>query len=414
MTPLSRLSRVTRCLLLALLLSSLTAQGGRHKEPPTLVVAYFGQWSLANDPPFYLKNLVSNGSAALVNQLNYSQSAVKGGRCSIADPKADLNTAYNRENSVNGKDDGQFRGYFHQLQELKRRYPRLKILISLEGAGADFALGAKPENRQAFVTSCVDTFLRGHFAPGIVEPGIFDGIDVDWEYPQAADADNFRELLQEFRRQMETVRPGLRLSIAVGPSPRMEPGTDFAHIARLVDQIGVMNYDYTGPWSKTTGFLAPLFPNPGHRSGSIAVSMSAYEDAGVPREKLLMGVPFYGYEWSGVAGTDHGLFQAGSGVEGDRPFRYIRTLTTPASVYRDPPSRAPWLFDGQNFWTYDDAVSVGYKVSYAARQHLGGIMIWELSEDTANGELLKAASYALRHPVSVDVQPGQTDWDHKP
>jgi chitinase len=382
-----------------------------------IVVAYFGQWSLENDPPFYLKNLVTNGSAALLNQLNYSQSSVKGGRCSLADPKADLNTAFSRQNSVSGKADGPaapFRGYFHQLKELKKRYPRLKILISLEGAGFDFAQGAKPENRQVFVTSCVDTFLRGHFAPGIVEPGIFDGIDVDWEYPQAADADNFRELLQEFRRQMNAVRPGLRLSIAVGPSPRMEPGTDFGHIARLVDQIGVMNYDYNGPWSKTTGFLAPLFPNPRHRSGSIALSMEAYESAGVPREKLLMGVPFYGYEWSGVAGTDHGLFQAGHGVEGDRPYSYIRTLTTPASVFRDPPSRSPWLFDGQNFWTYDDAVSVGYKVSYAARQHLGGVMIWELSEDTANGELLRAAAYALRHPAVIDVQPGQTNWDHKP
>jgi chitinase len=297
---------------------------------------------------------------------------------------------------------------------LKRRYPKLKILISLEGAGADFAQGAKPENRRAFVTSCVDTFIRGHFAPGIVERGIFDGIDVDWEYPQTADADNFRELLKEFRRQLNAVRPGLRLSIAVGPSPRMEPGTDFAQIAGVVDQIGVMNYDYNGPWNKTTGFLAPLFPDTRHHSGSIVTSVAAYTGAGVPSEKLLMGVPFYGYEWSGVNGIDHGLFQAGHGVEGDRPYRYIRTLVRPDSAFRDPPSRTPWLFDGQNFWTYDDAVSVGYKVSYAARQHLGGVMIWELSEDTVNGELLKAAYHSLRHPAVMEVQPEQALWDHKP
>jgi chitinase len=398
---------VTRCFLLLLFCLWLllpNSAGLLHHDGHPALVGYFGQWSLKNDPPFYLRNLVANGSAAVLNQLNYSQASVKGGRCSVADPNADLNTAYDRQSSVSGKPDNpgaRFRGYFHQLKELKERYPHLEVLISLEGAAADFAQDARPENRQIFVSSCVDTFLRGHFAPGIVEPGIFDGVDVDWEYPQAGDADNFRELLEEFRRQMTSVRPGLRLAVAVGPSPRMEPGTDFAEITRLVDQIGVMNYDYTGPWNSTTGFLAPLFPDARHRSGSIVGSIAAYESVGVPRAKLLMGVPFYGYQWSGVNSVDHGLFQAGHGVEGDRPYRYIRTLTPPYSVYRDPASRSPWLFDGQNFWTYDDAVSVGYKVSYAAQQHLGGIMIWELSEDTTDGALLRAAAGSLRHPAVV-------------
>ncbi len=380
---------------------------GVHHHPRGLVVGYFGQWSLHNDPPYYVKDLVTNGSAALLDQINYSQASVKDGRCSIADPNADLNTVYTDRNSVSGRPDNPaapFRGYFHQLRELKRRYPHLKILISLEGAAASFAEDARPANRVAFVASCVDTFLRGHFGPGIVEPGIFDGIDVDWEYPQAGDADNFRALLEEFRRQMNAVRSGLRLSVAVGPHPRMEPGTDFATIARLVDQIGVMNYDYHGPWSATTGFLAPLFSDPGHpgRSGNIATSMAAYESAGVPRGKLLMGVPFYGYGWTGVNGTDHGLFQPGHGVDGDRPYRYIRTLATSGSLHRDPRSQAPWLYDGTSFWTYDDPVSVRYKVSYAAQQHLGGIMIWELSEDTAEGDLLRAAHRSLRHPLDAD------------
>ena len=145
---------------------------------------------------------------------------------------------------------------------MKKRYPRLKILISLEGAAAGFSEDAKPENRKAFVASCVDIFIHGNFAPGIHESGIFDGFDIDWEYPQAEDAANFRALLEEFRQTDARCAAGLRLSIAVGHSPHMLAGVDFAAIAPLVDQIGVMNYDYTGPWSKTTGFLAPLFTNP--------------------------------------------------------------------------------------------------------------------------------------------------------
>jgi chitinase len=376
----------------------------RAKAAHPLLVGYFPQWGLYYDQPYYVKQLVDNGSVALLDQINYAQGFVSNGKCSVADPNADLNTTYTAENSVSGEPDdpaSPFRGYFHQLKELKKRYPRLKILISLEGAAAGFAHDAQAENRKAFVASCIDTFIRGNFAPGIHEPGIFDGFDVDWEYPQDADAANFTALLREFRKQMRAVRPGLRLSIAVGHSPHMHTGVDFAAIAPLVDQVGVMNYDYTGPWSHTTGFLAPLFSNPTdpHHPNSIETNIADYIAAGIPAGKLLMGVPFYGYGWTGVNQTNNGLYQSGHAVRGDQPYRYIRTLIENSSVYRDPRSQAPWLYDGQNFWTYEDAVSVRYKVSYAANQHLGGVMIWELSEDTADAILLNTASSALLNPI---------------
>jgi chitinase len=391
---------------------------GPAKNPHPILVGYFPQWGLYYEQPYYVKHLVDNGSAALLDQMNYAQGFVSGGKCSVADPNADLNATYTAANSVSGRGDdpaSPFRGYFHQLKELKRRYPQLKILISLEGNPAGFAEDARPENRRAFVASCVDIFLRGQFAAGIQEPGIFDGFDLDWEYPKGDDAANFQALLEEFRRQMDAMRPGLRLSIALGHSPRMLPGTDFAAIAPLVDEVGVMNYDYTGPWSPTTGFLAPLFSNstdPRH-SNSIEQNISDYEAAGVPAEKLLMGVPFYGYSWIAVERTNNGLFQTGHGVRGDQPYRYIRTLTPGFSTYRDARSQAPWLFDGTTFWTYEDAVSVRYKVSYAAKERLGGAMIWELSDDTSDAELLNSAHLALLHPIRASVfeenaqQPGQ-------
>ena len=370
-----------------------------------LVVGYFPQWGIYSPQPYYVKSLITNGSAPRLDQINYAQGFVSGGHCSLADPNADLNTPYTAETSVNGLPDdpnSPFRGYFHQLQELKLRYPQLKILISLEGKAADFAQDAQPENRREFVSSCIDTFIRGHFASGVTKPGLFDGFDIDWESPQAADAANFRALLEEFRRQMNAVRPGLRLSIAVDQAPEALPGTDFAAIAKLVDQVGVMNYDYAGPWSKTTGFLAPLFGR-NSRALSIEHSIASYRALGVPQRKLLMGLPFYGYGWTEVGSTNNGLFQAGSAVRGDRPYNYIRTLATPLSAYRDPRSQAPWIFDGQSFWTYEDPVSVRYKVSYARDQHLGGVMIWELSGDTTDAELLNTVYRSLHHPLKPKV-----------
>lgn len=370
-----------------------------------IVVGYFPQWGIYSPEPYYVKTLVSTRGAARLDQINYSQGAVRDGRCSIADPNADLATIYSRQHSVSGRADdpkSRFRGYFHQLEELKRRYPRIKILISLEGKASDFAQDATPERRRAFVSSCVNTFLRGQFAPGIVKPGIFDGIDVDWESPEQPDAANFRALLIEFRRQMDALRPGLRLSIAVGDTPQMLPGTNFAALAPIVDQFGIMNYDDAGPWNTNTGFLAPLFASPTAPRDAISIerSIAAYKAAGVPAHKLLMGLPFYGYSWTSVANTNNGLFQPGHGVHADQPYHAIRALAAPFSLYRDQRSQAPWLFDGDTFWTYEDPVSVRYKVSYAALHHLAGVMIWELSGDTADGELLNAAYRSLHHPLN--------------
>ena len=122
-------------------------------------------------------------------------------------------------------------------------------------------------------------------------PGIFDGFDIDWESPQEKDAGNFRALLQEFRRQMNAVRSGSLLSIAVAESPKTLSGTNFAAIAPLVDEVGVMNYDYAGPWSPTTGLLAPLFsPDPQHPEQHRKQHCKLRGCRRSP-EKLLMGLP---------------------------------------------------------------------------------------------------------------------------
>jgi chitinase len=386
----------------------------------SLLVGYFTDGGLYASTPFFVKDLVANGSARRLDQINYAAASVNDDHCSLADPLADLLTPYAAENSVDGKADdpeSPFRGYLHQLQELKQRFPHLRILISLEGRARDFAADASPENRAAFVSSCVDLYIRGRFMPGVTRPGLFDGVDIDWESPRQADAANFLALIQEFRRQMNAVRPGPRLSVAVDQSPAMLPGSDFAAIARLADEIGVMNYDYSGPWSPRTGFLAPLFSRSRWQyAPSIERSIASYEAAGVPGDKILMGLPFYGYGWTGVTDSNNGLFQRGQAVRGDWPYRSIRALAAPPYVFRDVLSQAPWIYNGQTFWTYEDPVSIRYKVSYAANLRLGGVMIWELSGDTTDAELLGSAYRALHHPlkrgVFAAVIAGQTRLTH--
>lgn len=407
-----------------------------------VVVGYFGQWSLYDG--FSLRQLEDSGAAARLDQLNYAQGFVKDGRCTVADPHADLEAVFTAEDSVDGRADAadaKFRGSLHQLQMLKRKHPRLKALISLEGRASDFAADAQPAVREQFVRSCVDLFVRGELAPGVRAPRLFDGIDLDWEYPGPADSANFVALLREFRRQMDAVRPGLRLAIAVGISPRDYVATNLPEVAKLVDQMGVMNYDYSGPWSQRTGLLAPLRQPEGTNAYSVQASLQAWMDAGVPRERLLMGLPFYGYGWKSVGREGNGLFQAGKPVRGDRPFSFFQALlrppvqdpvkplpeaarvpaapaltvsspqpavpaggptlppalkTAPLLLFRDANSMAPWLYDGDSFWTFEDATSIRTKARFARDEGLGGVMVWELSEDSEDGALLHAAASGLR------------------
>ena len=374
-----------------------------------MLVGYFPQWGLYGDSPYTVKGLVQSHGAAMLDQINYAQAFVTDGRCSIADPNADVNYVFTADSSVTGAADdpnAPLRGYFHQLMELKRLYPKVKVLISLEGKAADFAADAQPDQRKAFVASCVDLFVKGNLEPGISADGLFDGIDVDWEFPRGADSANFVPLIEEFRRQMDAARPGLLLSVALGPSPKMYGDADLARLGALVDEAGLMTYDFNGPWSTTTGLIAPLTTD-SPDDGSVEQSVAAWKAAGLSAQKLLMGLPFYGYGWRQVAAENHGFGQDGRPIRGDRPYRFIQSLITPSTpqadsamagstvVYRDPVSQAPWLFDGSSFWTYEDQVSIQTKATYAAREQLAGFMVWELSGDTADGSLLKAAHTAL-------------------
>ncbi len=132
-------------------------------------------------------------------------------------------------------------------------------------------------------------------------------------------------------------------------------------------------------------------------------------EAGVPAAKLLIGIPFYGYGWHQVPEIANGLHQEGTAIHGDRPYSYIQTLVADSTIYRDPISKAPWLFDGDTFWTFDDPASIRAKAGFARDQHVAGLMLWELSEDTAEATLLLAAHQALRSPHSDEPEPSATE-----
>jgi chitinase len=408
--------KTARLLCVLILLSSfpLLSQAfpGQSAQPypaASRVVGYFPQWGLYGGYVFggyFVKNVITTGSATRLTHLNYAFANVVNSQCASFDTWADYQDPLPADETVDGKADSlaanAFVGNFHQLQELKRLYPDLHIVISIGGGSADpnaFSIAASPENRESFVKSCIDMYIHGNFAPGIHEPGIFDGIDIDWEYPAtSADETNFTALLKEFRKQLDAIRPSMTLSIAAPAGSWAYQFIDLPTIQHIVSHFNLMTYDFDGPWNYTTGFVAPLYqssldPDPTNNAN---FSVESYLAMGIAPEKIVFGVPFYGYEWGGVPNLNHGLFEAGTPEGYGNEYNYIVSIASTYQKFRDPITQAPWLYDGNNFWTYDDPRSLAFKMDYVRKHHLGGVMIWEISGDMPDGLLLQTLVHGLR------------------
>ena len=168
------------------------------------------------------------------------------------------------------------KGNFNQILKLKKLNPSLRVLISLGGwtESYRFSDAALPANREAFVASCIDMFITGNVAPGVNAFGVFDGIDVDWQYPgscgatcdfRTEDRANLVALLAEFRRLLgllgqENGRQYL-LTIAAPARAAQCSKMDLAGIAQHLDWVKVMAYDFHGTWETAgpTNHISALF-----------------------------------------------------------------------------------------------------------------------------------------------------------
>ncbi|MBB5873046.1 chitinase [Allocatelliglobosispora scoriae] len=417
--------------------ASAATAGGHHEQPRYQRVGYFTQWGIY-DRGFLVRNLVANGQAARMTVLNYAFGNVTSeGLCTAeGDAWADYQLPFAAAESVDGRADveGQpLAGNFNQLRKLKKRYPDLKVNLSLGGWTwskyfSDAAL--TPQSRRAFVASCVDLFIKGnlpvldgdtHGGPRSAA-GIFDGIDLDWEWPgspgndgnvvRPEDKQNFTALVAEFRRQLDAAGRQARRHYALtaflpADPQQIDNGYEVRKVFRDLDFATVQGYDMHGStWELTTNHQSALFPpsgEPQQPDFTVSRAVDALLSRGAPRSKLVVGVPFYGYGWSDVPDVDNGLFQQGSGPApssadpGYEDYRNIvKLLDEGFTLHRDPAAGFAWVFDGSTFWTIDDPVVLAQKMRYIKANGLGGAMAWSLDADDEQGSLMRAIERGLR------------------
>jgi chitinase len=419
-------------------------------------IAYYDQWSVYGNA-FYPKNLDTEGIAGKLNILNYSfenidpvnltcfEATKASDSTNESDPNAgdgagdafaDYQKSFGADISVNGTADvwnQPIVGNFNQLKELKAKYPNLRIVASLGGwtYSKYFSDAAATDaGRKKLVGSCIDMFIKGNlpvqggYGGAGSAAGIFDGFDIDWEYPgspnghtgnhySAADKANYTALLAEFRTELDAYGAAnggkhMLLTAALPAGQDKIANIETNKVGQYLDYANIMTYDMHGAWDATgpTNNQDPTYQSPSDPSTPIAPGTEKYStdgainawtngDAaygipgGFPAGKITMGYPLYYRGWTGVpAGSSHGLYQSATGAAPARGISqvagtaYYKELTglvdNPSTTFWDAASQSNYFYNGSEFWTGLGSQGIQAKADYAHCHGLGGSMMYSL------------------------------------
>ncbi|KAF3467526.1 glycosyl hydrolase family 18 protein [Streptomyces sp. Tu 3180] len=381
--------------------------GGTEEPPPTtggkVKLGYFTEWGVYGRN-YHVKNLVTSGSAAKITHINYSFGNVKNGQCTVDDTFAAYEKAYTADQSVSGTADTwdqPLRGNFNQLRQLKAKYPHIKVLYSFGGWTYSGGFGQAAANAAAFAKSCKQVVEDPRWAD------VFDGIDIDWEYPNACgltcDTSGpaaFKTLSQALRAEFGKDYLVTAAITADGSEGGKIDAADYGGAAQYLDWYNVMTYDYFGAWDKTgpTAPHSPLtsysgIPKEGFNSAAAIAKLKA---KGVPASKLLLGIGFYGRGWTGVTQSAPGGTATGPATgtyeAGIEDYKVLKNSCPATGTV----AGTAYAHCGSNWWSYDTPATINTKMAWAKNQGLGGAFFWEFSGDTGNGELVSAIDSGLK------------------
>ncbi len=305
------------------------------------------------------------------------------------------------------------------LVAFKKQYPHLKVMIACGGwmGCAGFSdMAFDPELRKGFVKSTVD-FINKYD---------LDGTDMDWEYPglpgagnahRKEDTKNFTSLMKELREAMDATGKDLTLTFASAGWERYYNFIETKEVMKYANYMNVMTYDLTtgaAPYTAHhTNFgiieMDDIKGHPAHdgmlkndpnfKPRSAEGIVAFCKEIGVKPEQIIIGGAFYGRAWKGVGPINNGLYQSNKGIYiGWSQYSEIRDKfenNDAFTRYWDPIGKAPYMYNATDsiFISYDDQKSVALKTKFVKESGLGGLMFWQLTDDTTKDNSLLDAIY---------------------
>jgi len=280
-----------------------------------------------------------------------------------------------------------------KLSELKKINPDLKILISIGG-------WTWSKNFSEAVLSDTSTQNFASSAVSIVSKYNLDGIDIDWEYPgmigdsnvyRPEDKGHYTILFKDLRQGLDSLADITRMkyyvTTAVGGSQQYIHHTEIDKVQQYTDYINVMSYDYASGSDPISSHHTNLYVSSNDSNQySAHRSIQAFIAAGVPPDKIVIGIAFYGKGWQMQSTENNGLYSKAQRPARGGGFTYLKDSLVNKNGYRqywDAKAKAPYLFNPEKkiFISYDDERSVKEKCKYVRRNHLAGAMFWEYNSD---------------------------------
>ncbi|XP_051854098.1 chitinase-3-like protein 2 isoform X1 [Antechinus flavipes] len=313
---------------------------------------------------------------------------------------------------------------YHTFNDLKKRNPSLKTLLSIGGSKFG-SKGFHPmvetsESRSTFISSVIP-FLRNYG---------FDGLDIDWIYPELNEKPFFTSLIHElavaFHKEAKNSRKEkLLLSAGVAAGRQIiDNSYEIKDLASDVDFINLLTFDFHGSWENplVTGHNSPLKKgNQDQRNSgyyNVEYAVNYWKNRGMPGEKIIMGIPMYGRSFtlstpasnSGVGAPANGAGTPGqfTAENGFLAYYEVCQFLEGATVKKIPEQQVPYAVKGNQWVGFDDVESVKAKVQYLKKSGLGGAMIWAIDLDDHTGKSCKQGAFPLLQAIRMTLNSGKT------